>query len=96
MPKGYWIAHMNISDPETYQIYIEGTKAAFQKYGAKPLARGGTYTSLEGPERARNVVLEFESYEAALACYHSPEYQAAKAHRVVAATGDLTIVEGVD
>jgi uncharacterized protein (DUF1330 family) len=40
------------------------------------------------------VVIEFPSYAAALACYDSPAYQAAKALRDPVSTGDLVIVEG--
>lgn len=96
MAKGYWVAHMIIHDQASYQVYIDGTKQAFAKYGARPLARGGRYACLEGTDHPRNVVLEFDSYEQAVACYESPEYQAARNHRVDAAVGHLTIVEGVD
>jgi uncharacterized protein (DUF1330 family) len=42
----------------------------------------------------RHVVIEFESYEAARACYDSPEYQAAIRIREEASTGDIVIIEG--
>ena len=51
-------------------------------YGANVLARGGKYTALEGEDRSRNVVIEFESYQKALDCYNSPEYQSARKNRV--------------
>ena len=62
---------------------------------AKVLARGGRTEVLEGPRRARNVVLEFASMEEALACYNSPEYVKARAWRQQASTGELILVEGV-
>jgi uncharacterized protein (DUF1330 family) len=40
--------------------------------------------------------MEFPSYEAALACYRSPEYQAAKALREGKAEVDLVVIEGYD
>jgi hypothetical protein len=40
-------------------------------------ARAGRFEVVEGPARERHVVIAFESYEAALACYRCPEYQAA-------------------
>ena len=49
---------------------------------------------LEGTDRARNVLAEFPSLEAAEACYRSPEYQAALDHARGAAERDLMIVEG--
>jgi uncharacterized protein (DUF1330 family) len=51
---------------------------------------------VEGAARARNVVIEFPSYEAALACYRSPEYQRALDFRREASTADLIIIEGYD
>ena len=78
MPKGYWIAHVDVRDPEGYKDYVAAAKLAFDKYGAKFLARGGAYEATEGRGRARNVVIEFPSLQAAQDCYHSPEYQAAR------------------
>jgi uncharacterized protein (DUF1330 family) len=96
MPKAYWIACIDVADPEKYKEYASGAAAAFQQYGAKYLVRGGPFTAAEGRARSRNVVIEFPSYQAALDCYHSKEYQAARAHRLPAATGEIVIVEGVE
>lgn len=95
MAKGYWIAHVTVTDPDRYQGYVEGSRAAFEKYGAHILARGGRHSGLEGHHRPRNVVIEFESYERALECFNSPEYQAAKKKRIGAGDADIIIVEGV-
>lgn len=95
MPKGYWIAHMDVRDPERYKDYIATAAPAFEAFGAVFLARGGAATGMEGPARQRNVVIEFPSYQAALDCYHSSDYQSAKAIRQEVADGALTIVEGV-
>ncbi|MFP4239582.1 MAG: DUF1330 domain-containing protein, partial [Rhodosalinus sp.] len=94
MPKGYWVAQVDVSDPEAYQRYREANAEAFAKYEARFLVRGGAQEAREGAPRARHVVLEFPSIEAARACYDSPEYQRAKAHRDGAAEADLVIVEG--
>lgn len=94
MPKGYIIARIDVHDPETYKTYVELTKPAFEKYGAKPLVRGGRAESLEGQGRTRNVVLEFDSYERARDYFHSPEYQKAAEYRRKASTGELILVEG--
>ncbi|MDF2600822.1 MAG: protein of unassigned function [Methylobacterium brachiatum] len=96
MPKGYIIVRMTVTDPETYTAYAEMAPAAMRLYGAKPLVRGGRYEALEGEARPRNVVLEFESYDAARAYYVSPEYQAAKAKRLPAGIGEVVLVEGAD
>lgn len=95
MPKGYWIAHVTITDPEQYQQYATSTREAFQKYGANILARGGAFQQMEGDGHPRNVVIEFPSLQAALDCYNSPEYQSAKAKRVGAGIANIVLVEGV-
>lgn len=94
MPKGYWIAHVEVTSPEPYSLYAAGATAAFECYGARVLARGGKIVSLEGRSTTRNVVIEFESIEQALKCYHSAEYQAAKTYRIGAGEADIMILEG--
>lgn len=95
MAKGYWIARVDVRDPDEYKKYVEGTAVAFAKYGAKFLARGGRSEAVEGVSRARNVIIEFESVERAVECFRSPEYQRAREFRVPAADGEIVIVEGV-
>ncbi|WP_430465611.1 DUF1330 domain-containing protein [Tabrizicola sp.] len=92
----YWIAHVTVTDPAAYQGYQALAPAAFAAHGARFLARGGAHEVLEGPVLDRHVVIEFPSLAAARACYHSPEYQAAKARRDGAATAHVVIVEGLD
>ena len=94
--KGYWIGHVDIADPEGYKAYQAANGAAFGKFGGCFLVRGGTREVPEGKVRGRTVVLEFPSYEAALACYRSPEYQAAKRLRDRKGELDLIVVEGYD
>ena len=95
MPKAYWIAHVDVSDPERYQDYVSTAAPAMQRHGAKFLARGGPFQPLEGQVRARNVVIEFPSMDEALACYNSAEYQAAKAIRETVSSAEILIVEGM-
>ena len=76
--KGYWIAHIDIFDPEGYKAYQSANAESLGQFGGRFLVRGGTREVAEGKVRARTVVLEFPSYEAALACYRSPDYQAVK------------------
>jgi uncharacterized protein (DUF1330 family) len=95
MPKGYWIARVDVRDAENYKDYVDAAKAAFEKYGAKFLARGGEHEKAEGPGRARNVIIEFESLKVAQVCYHSPEYQRAAAIRQKVADGEIVLVEGI-
>jgi uncharacterized protein (DUF1330 family) len=92
--KGYWIAHVDITDMEGYKRYQAANAKPFGMYGARFLVRGGRQEVLEGNARSRTVVLEFPSYEAAVACYRSPEYQAAKAVRDGKGEIDLLINDG--
>ena len=94
MPKGYWIAHVDVRDTERYKDYVATAKPAFEKFGARFLARGGSYHVMEGKGRPRNVVIEFASLQAAHDCYHSPEYTAARAIRQTFATAEMVLVEG--
>lgn len=94
MIKGYWVAFADVHDPEGYKAYIAANAAAFAKYGARFVVRGGAFEAPEGKPRKRTVVIEFPSYAAALACYRSPEYAAAIALRQGKSTMDLVIVEG--
>ncbi|MFT3664967.1 DUF1330 domain-containing protein [Piscinibacter sp.] len=96
MPKAYWIAHVDVADAERYKDYVAAGAAAFAKYGARFLARGGRFESLEGASRQRNVVIEFPSYQAALDCWNSPEYRHARAIRQPVSQADLIIVEGYE
>lgn len=93
--KGYWVAQVEIADLEGYRKYIEANAAAFEKYGAKFLVRGGQSVAPEEPAGDRQVVIEFASYEQALACYHSPEYQHAITFRQPVSRARLSIIEGV-
>ena len=68
MPKGYWVARVDVTDPEKYKRYVAANGAAFAKYGGRFLVRGGRFEAPVGTSRERNVVVEFPSYEAALAC----------------------------
>lgn len=96
MPKGYWIAHVTVDDPAAYETYKAANAKPFADYGAKFLVRAGDQQVAEGEARPRTVVLEFPSYQAAVDCYHSADYQAAKAIRDPISAGDLVIVEGYD
>ena len=96
MAKGYWIAHVDVNDPEGYKGYVAANGKAFAKFGARFLVRGGRFECREGKSRSRNVVIEFNDYATALACYNSAEYAEAMKHRINASVADLIIIEGYD
>ena len=69
MAKGYWIAHVDVADPDAYKAYLEANAKPFAKYGARFLVRAGQATQKEGALRSRHVVIAFKDYATALACY---------------------------
>ena len=81
---------------EAYKPYAAANPAIFKKYGGRFLVRGGKFDVAEGSTRARNVVIEFPDYAAALACYRSPEYQENIKVRVPHSTIELIVIEGYD
>ena len=96
MPKGYWIARVDVTNDEGYKPYAAANPAIFKKFGAKFVVRGGKSETPEGTARSRNIVIEFPDYATALACYRSPEYQENIKRRLPHATADILIIEGYD
>lgn len=96
MPKGYWIVRVDTTDPEAYGRYAKANAEPLGRHGARFLVRGGKHEAVEGTARARNVVIEFPSFEAALACFRDPAYQAAKAIRDPSSEAEIVVVEGYD
>ncbi|HVY19182.1 MAG TPA: DUF1330 domain-containing protein [Bauldia sp.] len=96
MAKGYWIVGLKINKPEQYAAYREVNSAAFRKFGGRFLARGGKFENPLGEAWPVNTIIEFPSFEAATACFASPEYKAALAVRGDAIETDLVIIEGYD
>ena len=96
MPKGYWIVRVDITDMEQYKAYVAANAKPLAQFGGRFLVRGAPFENVEGTSRARNAVIEFPSYQAALECYRSPEYQAAIKLRQPASSADFIIIEGYD
>ncbi|HET9338675.1 MAG TPA: DUF1330 domain-containing protein [Casimicrobiaceae bacterium] len=96
MPKGYWIVHVDLKDPGKYKGYMAATVEPFRKHGARYLVRAGRFENPDGTSRSRHAVIEFPSYDAALACFRSAEYQEARKLRLDVATMDVVVVEGYE
>jgi uncharacterized protein (DUF1330 family) len=94
--KGYWIVRVDVSDPEQYKAYVSANAEPLRRHGARFLVRGGRFENPEGASRSRNVVIEFPTYQAAVDCWNSADYQKAIELRRLAATLDLVIIEGYD
>jgi len=74
--------------------YRKLAPASFQNHPATFLAIHGRQEVLEGPKNEDIIILEFPSYEAALAWYHSPEYQAACKYRFQGGDYRCILTEG--
>jgi uncharacterized protein (DUF1330 family) len=94
--KGYWIAHVKITNPDRYKDYIAANAAPLKKYGARFLVRNGESQVFGQLGDRRHVVIEFDSYAVAKACYESSEYQAAGKIRDEASTAEFVIIEGYE
>ncbi len=96
MPKGYWIVRADVADHEKYKAYVAANVEPLRKYGARILVRAGNFEVPEGTSRARHGIIEFPTYQAALDCWHSPEYQQAMKLRLPVSELDVIIVEGYE
>ncbi len=92
---GYYIAEIEVTDPEAYAEYRALARPVVEAHGGEYVVAGGDWESMEGQAPApRIVVLKFASVEAAKAWFHSPEYAPAHAVRDRAANSRSFIVEG--
>ena len=96
MAKGYWVAQVDVSDPEGYKAYVAANAEPLRKCAAKFLVRGGKSQCMEGSARSRIIVIEFKDFATALSCYSSPEYENARKLRIGKANADFVVVEGYD
>lgn len=95
MARGYWLARLDISDRETFAEYRTRNAAPIAKFGGRFVIKGGRAETVLGPARGENVLIEFDSYDRAVACFHSDDYQAAAQYlKRACSTIEFAIVEG--
>ena len=95
MQKGYWVSlYINVKNQEKLKRYAETVTPIIKSYGGIPLVRGGKYQSFDGDSFTRTVIWEFPSYEKALECHESKEYQAGWALAKDTTLRHMQIVEG--
>ena len=94
----YWVARAKIDDPVEYKKYTARVPKIIARHGGKVLARGGRFRIMEGPDKFhRFIVIEFPTFDQAVACFTSPEYdEAAAFRRRGAGEVETVIVEGGD
>ena len=77
MKKGYWISlYTKVENQENLKKYSEAVIPIIKSFGGVPLIRGGKYRTYNGDDFIRTVVWEFPSYEKAIECHDSADYQA--------------------
>ena len=97
MPKGYWLARLDIADREAFAEYRNRNAAPIAKFGGRFIVKGGQAETLLGPRRGENVVIEFDDYAQATACFQSAEYQAAADYlKRSCSVIEFVIVEGTE
>ena len=94
MPKGYIIGHITVNDPEGYKEYVEKDTPILLGLGGRFIVRGGQSETPEGATGLRHVIIEFPSYQAALAAYNDPDYQEVADIRRRSADSVILVVEG--
>ena len=76
MKKGYWISlYFKVDNQENLKKYAETVTPIIKSFGGKPLVRGGKYETFNGDNFVRTVIWEFPSYEKAIECHQSKDYQ---------------------
>ena len=91
---GYWIIRGTVKDEAAFAEYVRLWQPIAEKYGARFIAAGKQHQTREGTDYARAVIVQFDSYEQAVACYDDPDYQASLPHAFKAYDRELTIVDG--
>lgn len=92
----YVVSLIDITDADGMRRYQSNYPALVEAYGGSYLARGGKVEALEGSwDHDRMVVMRFPDREAALAWYHSPEYQPLIEARQRYGRANLLLVDGL-
>ena len=97
MAKGYMLsAHRAEADPVKREAYVKLAGPALEAAGGIFLAKGGKVEAKENGIAQRTILIEFESYEAALAAYDSNAYTKALRALDGCADRDIRLFEGIE
>ena len=95
MKKGYWVSlYLKVDNQENLNNYAKVVTPIIQSFGGVPLVRGGDHKTFEGDDFVRTVIWEFPSYEQALKCHNSKEYQAGWDLAKDTTTRHMQVIEG--
>lgn len=90
----YVIATYDIEDPEGYEGYVPGVMPLLERHGADILAADFEAEVFEGEGPGVNVILRFDSKEAARSWYNDPDYGPVKQIRLNSTTnGSIVMAE---
>jgi len=97
MAKGYWVAaYRAIHDAGKLAAYGVLATEVVKAAGGKFLVRGGQVVAFQQGLKERTVVVEFPSFEEALAAFQSAPYREALAVLGDGAERDARVVAGLD
>ena len=95
MKKGYWISlYFKVENQENLKKYAETVTPIIKSFGGKALVRGGEHQTFDGDDFVRTVIWEFPSYNKAIECHNSREYQAGWSLAKQTTKRHMQIVEG--
>lgn len=92
---GYWVVRgSDIRDPEALQAYGALWPEIASRFGAEVIAGKAAIDTREGPQYPRQLIVRFDSYAQAVACYEDSAYQEAIKLAHQAYDRELVILEG--
>ena len=95
MKKGYWISlYSKVENQENLKKYSEAVIPIIKSFGGVPLIRGGKHQTFNGEDFIKTVVWEFPSYEKAIECHDSKDYQAGWSLAKDTTVRHMQIIEG--
>jgi uncharacterized protein (DUF1330 family) len=93
----YYINSYDITDFEEFSKYGPKVQPILKKYGAEVLASDLDGVAIEGTPRKMNAIIRFPSREAAMKCYHDPEYDSVKEIRLRSVSNcTIVLVKGFE
>jgi uncharacterized protein (DUF1330 family) len=94
---GYFIVRCKYFDESEYKGYARLAADAVRDFNGQFLVTGqGVQNQQESGYLPKSVVVKFDSYQDALACYQSEIYKQALSFIKDSSDRDFTIVEGLD
>ena len=95
MKKGYWISlYSKVENQENLKKYSDAVIPIIKSFGGVPLIRGGEHQTYNGEDFIKTVVWEFQSYEKAIECHDSKDYQAGWSLAKDTTVRHMQVIEG--